>query len=408
MDEQTPWVVTCEAIKQADEFENRYEVRVVAKLANHHQLDKQISELFKNHGLLFMYSDEPKPVVQYLESAGFYDQQAIELSQQLTPEQPIAFAVVKRISDESVPKTGTDYLVIKHFESIQPLDRQINVLDKKSVPDELEEILFSQELTQTGSNVISSQNDNTESSTLKTYAVIDASKLEVFDGTHFLDDLPRKSLYTGDAARLYKRLAPYLIELEANHEFTRRLFTQAENEQQQAWYFYQQSAGIYIRSYLSFDELFKHLRRFTRIYNPKTETWLQYRFFEPHWLEDMLNCLGAGQLRKFWGSAFDQLICVKPLQESVSVISAKVELDEIKAEKFELTESYDSSLERCKEKKFSRKALLFCREHLGNTEVSIEESVFVSNAVTKAKEFGLYIELAVLYFVSSCWLLAVG
>ncbi|EPJ45070.1 MAG: hypothetical protein OFPII_30400 [Osedax symbiont Rs1] len=141
------------------------------------------------------------------------------------------------------------------------------------------------------------------------------------------------------------------------------MFTQAENEAQESWYFYQQSAAIIIRSQLDIDALFKHLRKFTRIYNPQTDTWLQYHFYAPYWIEDMLHCMTPGQLSKFWGKAIDHIIALKPLKKSVSVISCKAQLNKEKPSKIELTERMSNALEQCKTERFIQEIITWISQN---------------------------------------------
>jgi hypothetical protein len=370
MESQTTWILTCEAMKVAADMQQRFEIRVAVLLDDHRQLDQQISNVLNEAGYLFMYSDQALPIVSYLEKASFYDQQVIELSQQVSKQQPIAFIVIRLIEDQSEAKDVAHYLQISQIEGIKPLDRQLGVLQQKTIPDSLYELVFGQKLTSNMSDdkealfqTIASTTDQETISPLKTYAVVDASKLEVFDGEHFLEELPIKSLVTGKTARFYERLAPYLIELEPGHEFTRRLFTQAENEQQSAWYFYQQNATIIIRSRLGIDEMFSHLRKLTRIYNARTETYLQFRFYEPSWIEDMLLCMTPVELSKFWGSAFDQIIALKPLKESAGVIRVKESIREVKAGKLEMTARYEEALRKANQQRFIQKIITWISQN---------------------------------------------
>ncbi len=401
-------------MKQGADCEQRWEIRVAVVLEDNRKIDELISRTLKEAGYLFMYSGEPKSIFQHLEEASVFDQQAVDLSQQVNSDMPIAFAVIRLISSTEQHKIAADYLHINHIENIKPFDRQLDQLQKKTVPNELLDVLFGQankpdstspdtELDQTTASFLVNSNQP-----LKTYAVIDASKLKVFDGSHFLDGLPCKSLYTGEASRLYERLSPYLIELELDHDFTRRLFTQAENEDQQPWYFYQQSAGIFIRSHLGIEALFKHLRKFTRIWNPQSATWFQYRFFEADWLEDMLLCMTPGQLRKFWNAAFDQIIAIKPLEGSVAVISVKASLQQVKAEKLEMTKNYEEGLAACQEDRFVEKLLDTCAKDMSQyTPVAKDaEKQFIKDLLVKGYAFGFKSEKEVLYYIISAWITA--
>jgi hypothetical protein len=404
-------------MKVATDTQQRFEVRIAVLLDDHRQLDQQISEVLNEAGYLFMYSDQAQPIVSYLENASFYDQQAIELSQQVNKQQPIAFTVIRLIEDQSETKDAAYYLQISQIEEVKPLDRQLGVLQQKTIPESLYDVVFGQTLPstisdddevlfQTTASTIPSTTEQGETPLLMTYAVVDASKLEVFDGEHLLEELPRKSLVTGKTARFYERLAPYLIRLEADHEFTRRLFTQAENTQQSAWYFYQQNATIIIRSRLNIEELFNHLRKLTRIYNTRTDTYLQFRFYEPSWIEDMLLCMTPAELVKFWGSAFDQIIALKPLKESAAVIKVKESLKEVKARKLEMTQRYEEALGAIKEQRFIEKMCKTCQQELVDFIPVPDDQVksFINERHTLAKSLGLRGEKEVFYYILSAWI----
>jgi hypothetical protein len=416
MDKQHIYILNCEALKHGQDIDRRYEIQVAVYLKSHQHLDELINKALKAAGYLFMYSGEAKPIIKHLEQASVYDQQAILLSQEISVKKPIAYRLIREIIDESQIKTAADFLHIEHLDNIEPLGRQVVVIDKKTVPDSLSTPLFSSSLPSFDESqtplfstlkIAAHQDDSaTNEKALKTYAVLDASKLDVFDGEHFIDGLAIKSLYTGKTARLYKRLAPYIVELKADHDFTRRLFTQAENDQQQPWYLYQQSAGIYIRSTHSLEKIWEHLRKLTRIWNPRSETWLQFRFYEPYWLQSILCCMTPAELSRFWGNIFDQIIVVKPSHKQAFIIRVKASLSDVKASKIEMTERYEQALGVVKQDQYIDKIISTYKKDM--TEFSPVENLeikpYLQRVITKAMKLGLKGEKEVLYFILSAWL----
>ncbi|MEM5527671.1 DUF4123 domain-containing protein [Gammaproteobacteria bacterium AS21] len=416
MDKQHIYILNCEALKHGQDIDRRYEIQVAVYLKSHQHLDELINKTLKAAGYLFMYSGEAKPIIKHLEQASVYDQQAILLSQEISVKNPIAYRLIREIIDESQIKTAADFLHIEHLDNIEPLGRQVVVIDKKTVPDSLSTPLFASSLPSFDESqtplfstlkIAEHQDDSaTNEKALKTYAVLDASKLDVFDGEHFIDGLAIKSLYTGKTARLYKRLAPYIVELKADHDFTRRLFTQAENDQQQPWYLYQQSAGIYIRSTHSLEKIWEHLRKLTRIWNPRSETWLQFRFYEPYWLQNILCCMTPAELSRFWGNIFDQIIVVKPLQKQASIIRVKASLSDVKATKIEMTERYEQALGAIKQQRYITNILAVCKTDLAEYSPvdSSKEQNYMNDLVGQAKNLGFKGEKEVAYFMMSAWL----
>lgn len=53
--------------------------------------------MLKEQGYLFLYSGQAKRIIQHLEQAEVYDQQAIELAQQVDKDTPLAFCEVRKI-----------------------------------------------------------------------------------------------------------------------------------------------------------------------------------------------------------------------------------------------------------------------------------------------------------------------
>jgi hypothetical protein len=143
-------------------------------------------------------------------------------------------------------------LTVQKIKSVAPLGSQFGVMEPLTVPPALREALFGQS---------SRPIDGCATSLLHTYAILDAAKVSCLP--EMLEDsgLDYACLFNGEAAEELRNVAPYLVGLEADHEFTRNLFTKGEA----GWQLWDKEPGIFIRSQARLDEIRKHLRKFTQV-----------------------------------------------------------------------------------------------------------------------------------------------
>ena len=108
-------------------------------------------------------------------------------------------------------------------------------------------------------------------------ALLDASGLE------------HRCLFKGGTAEELAEVAPWLVRLTEDSRLTRLLFT-GKDAIGGLW---QSEPGIYIRSRASFEDIWRHFRRFTRVQD-ECGNWFLFRFWEPRWLEANAAVLGGG------------------------------------------------------------------------------------------------------------------
>lgn len=170
------------------------------------------------------------------------------------------------------------YLLIEEIGGVEPLDAQLGIHPPKTVPDTLYEPLFGQpnpteaEILQYGSaNAVPP---------LKTYLVAD-----VFHFTDWESEVGRlthanKCLFGGESQDQFSETAPYLIELQIENSFTRKLFTYLEGFHEDAMvHHWHRPYGIFVRSRQPFEEVYNHLRRFTKLQN-ESGKWFFRRFWD--------------------------------------------------------------------------------------------------------------------------------
>ncbi|MFV0386262.1 DUF4123 domain-containing protein [Paracoccus sp. (in: a-proteobacteria)] len=110
---------------------------------------------------------------------------------------------------------------------------------------------------------------------MQTYAILDAAK--IFGLPEMLDTsrLEHRCLFKGDAYDDLKNVAPWIVRLDEDSDFTAKLFTPGKPP----WCMWDKEPGIYIRSRAGLDALWKHFRKFIKVQNTN-ETWYFFRFWE--------------------------------------------------------------------------------------------------------------------------------
>ncbi len=155
--------------------------------------------------------------------------------------------------------------------AVTPLDLQFGAYPLKTVPDALWTSIF-------GPDGADKDNETTPAS----YAILDAARLP--DGEDIIErcGLRHKCLFAGAAAQDFASVAPYLVELTQEAEFTRRLFTHSPDlhEDISTAHLWHKDPAIFLRCDTGFDALWRHLRKFVKMRDAQG-SWLFFRFWEP-------------------------------------------------------------------------------------------------------------------------------
>lgn len=167
---------------------------------------------------------------------------------------------------QDLPK---DYLRMEEINGVVPLDLQIGVWPKKSVPHALMASLF-------GGPKSHDSEALPKDGHLQLYAILDAAKIRNLPMLLESSGLEHCCLYKGGALAQLSDVAPWLVRLEESSNFTRNLFTQGDAP----WHLWGKDAGILIQSVEPIDELARHFRRFTRPRDEAGHT-LFFRFWDP-------------------------------------------------------------------------------------------------------------------------------
>ena len=192
----------------------------------------------------------------------------------------------------SLPETPA--LHIARLPRIAPLDSQWGVATPRTVPEALEAAIFSPPAAPDGGP-----------EPLHSYAIVEAARVRHLPEILRNSDLAHRCLFKGEAFDSMKEVAPWLVQLREGSSFTRSLFTRSKAH----WHLWDSEPALYIRSRASIDQLWQHLRKFTRIRDAHGR-WFYCRFWEPKWAEALLVAMKPADQARFM-AAIDALIVVQ-------------------------------------------------------------------------------------------------
>lgn len=155
---------------------------------------------------------------------------------------------------------GQLYLRAEAIGNVEPLDRQFGVRPKKTVPDALHDVLFGQPKP-SEADIVAAGNVPSAVPPIQTYAILDAAKVVNLPELLGASGLEHRCMFKGDTYDELKNVAPWIVKLEDNNDFTRRLFTGPDGING----LWDKEPGIYVRSRGTLDVMWRHFRHFTML-----------------------------------------------------------------------------------------------------------------------------------------------
>ncbi|WP_298258898.1 DUF4123 domain-containing protein [uncultured Litoreibacter sp.] len=165
-------------------------------------------------------------------------------------------------------------LSIEVIEDVEPLDAQFGVMSPKIVPDALRGPLFGQPRP-ANADLQQAESDKPSGLPKQTYAILDAAKVPGLPELLLASGLEHRCLFVGAAQNDLADVAPWIVRLEDSSSFTRNLFTRSEA----TWHIWDNEPGIYLRSRGSFDDIWGHFRKFTKVTDANGKP-LFFRFWD--------------------------------------------------------------------------------------------------------------------------------
>lgn len=174
-------------------------------------------------------------------------------------------------------------LQVGTIEGIEPLDIQLGVFPKKTVPDALHDAMFGQP-DPSRAEIEAAGGDPAAVPPMHTYAILDAAKVTNLPELLENSGLEHRCLFKGEAYDELRDVAPWIVQLEDGNHFTRSLFTRSDAP----WHLRDTELGIYIRSRDTLEEIWRHFRKFARVKMPE-KGWIFFRYYDPSVLDAIIE-----------------------------------------------------------------------------------------------------------------------
>lgn len=290
-DTKTAWIGLVQVLGEAENTTQEYTATVAVWAKKIDDFEQTLLSQLTSQHLRLLHIKQAMPALKWLHEHP-EDSKSAELAHSIHTHWPVAFGELLTVNTSNNPPVTADqsYLTITKLGIIEPLDDQRGVLVHKTVPNTLQDVLFGQP-EPTTSDIEQHESLNAVPP-LKTYAIVDASRIMHWWGTDFVKELSCYCLHQGEAAEYYKRTGPYIVELEEGHLFTKTLFTHIPSwdirmSSKHLWHL---EVGIYIRSRGTIEEVCNHFRKFLRIPNQEKK-WFEFNFWKTDGLITFLNMI---------------------------------------------------------------------------------------------------------------------
>ncbi|KDE40898.1 hypothetical protein ADINL_0547 [Nitrincola lacisaponensis] len=282
-----PWVGQCFLRALSIDDRNSYVVLAAVWAADRESFLEAARDALASQHYTLYWADNVMPANQWIRQQG-PDPEAISLARRVSPEHPVELGEVQRHQKDTTDIKTEDWLKHQVLGKVKPLDAQLGTLDPLSVPPSLHPYLF--EVSPPSLAEQDLYKNQPQVPPLRTYAVLDTSRVPLLLERLEEANLPFQCLFKGDAEESLKTAAPYLVELKENHKFTRQLFSKT-GMASDLWDRY---PGVYFRSRALIDQLATHFRRFTKVKNEQGK-WLFYRFWDSNFFLVVLKQLSPAK-----------------------------------------------------------------------------------------------------------------
>jgi len=324
MREFTPWLGLCHIHAQANDSPNAQPTLAAVWADSIESFEREMHVYTNAHSQQMIWTEQVMPADEWLRDHP-HRMDAQRLASKVNAKRPVAlgwFGV--RATGPGMGRTpdgdAEGYLHIEEIEGVKPLDMQFGVHPPKTVPNALYEPLFGQPDPTTAEMAQFGGADKVPP--LKTYLVADVFHFSDWESEVDKFTHANKCLFGGKAQKQFSETAPYLIELQIENDFTRKLFTHLEGFHKDSMvHHWHRPYGIFVRSREPFEEVYNHLRRFTKLQN-ESGKWFFRRFWDARhsyaFIPLLQNNLEISA--RFFGHTIDRLA---PRIQSYAVLMGK-------------------------------------------------------------------------------------
>ena len=141
----------------------------------------------------------------------------------------------------------------------------------------------------------------------QTFTILDAAKIRNLPEILEASGLEHRCLFQGQAKDEMGASAPWLVRLVPGARIARKLFMDQRSNG-----FWDLAAATFLRSQCSFDEIWRHLRRFTRLQDADGK-WLLFRFWDAQSLMMLQLSQSLSGARRFF-SPYHRVIIPVPAE----------------------------------------------------------------------------------------------
>jgi len=150
------------------------------------------------------------------------------------------------------------------------------------------------------------------------YAIVDSAVDKMIDGHFESDDAIRYILYKDEEDKRDLELrAPYLIQLNKNDEFTKRVLNEG----------YGNNWGCFIKSNESVEVLVEHFCNYTKVYSEAHEQDVYMRFYDPRAMNKYFTILEQEEGKEFFSKI--DAIYVEKVEESQILFKYSLNIDKL-------------------------------------------------------------------------------
>lgn len=158
---------------------------------------------------------------------------------------------------------------VQEYCDVKPLSRIVGASDHAGVPPVLRNVLLPKDHLKEGDD------EATMERSLHCYAVLDAALTPNLPEMLEISGLSFRCLYTGVALEESGSSAPWLVELQLDSKFVKRIFTVSDAP----WHLWNRNCSFLVSSPFGFDFIWSHLRKLTRVQD-QDGSWLYFRFWD--------------------------------------------------------------------------------------------------------------------------------
>jgi len=319
MRELSPWLGFCHIRNETDDARSSQQTLVAAWADSVEAFEREVQFHTNTHGLQMILAEDVMPAAEWAQNHPDR-KDAQRLAAKVSAKHPVEIGTPRAgasgLGAGGQPDDSQGYLHIEEIKGVEPLDSQFGMHPPKTVPDALYEPLFGQ--PDPTPSEVAQYGGADKVPPLNTYAILDAAKVVNFVEMLEASGLEHRCLFKGESAEEMRDVAPYVVRLEEDVDFTRNLFSH-DPGQEVPWFMWEREPGIYVRSRGSLEEMWRHFRKFTKVQDEDGK-WYYFRFWEGEYTLSAFDIFNGAEIATFFGKSFNFIIR-SPIENNIKTVA---------------------------------------------------------------------------------------